>query len=76
MVTHVNERAVVWVVPKEEEPDTLTVITTGCLECRELETEPSPRLLGKYRGNLDSKLRKLCHLPFGDTKAQERFTQV
>ena len=47
MVTHVKERSVVWVVPKEEEPDTLTVITTGCLECRELETEPSPRLLGQ-----------------------------
>ena len=43
MVTHVDEKAVVWVVPKED-LDSLDDIAVGCLECREQETEVTPGL--------------------------------
>ena len=44
MVTHVDEKAVVWVVPVED-LDSLDDIAAGCLECRDQETEVSPGLL-------------------------------
>ena len=44
MVTHVDEKAVVWVVSIED-LDSLDDIAAGCLECRDQETEVSPGLL-------------------------------
>ena len=65
MVTHVDERAVVWVVPRDD-MDTLADITSGCLECKELETVAIPGLLCVARqGKNPIRLRVLRDLEDG-----------